>query len=512
MSKRLQEDRRLFLKSLGLGAGSYFFNPFLNSLLMEANAQTVAPQKLILFYMNAQPSYPNRPVGEFLPKGSNFNIQAGMGYENCSSVPMTKMLPGDWPTVLSSMAPFFQNSLIVEGVFHGGLDQPGQATHGLRYAGLNGICGNVLTGLEAELDIPYAPTIDQIIAQGPSGQGVTYPSLLLGLANSDYTWQNTYTDQTVACFASGANSPVPYISRTTALERKLFGQNFVSGTTVSAGQTALLTARRTRVMDALKKDIVKLERNINSEYKDKLTTLLTSLDLYDKKKQAELTVSASCKPPAPSKLGSGSPPELELMSLVDGATLALQCGLTNVVGIASGVEIKHASDVDFRYNVDAKLSDRWFSGTVSPSSTTPFYNSGWDYHKAGPEWEIGNERVVRFYVGLLARMLENLSGQKGVMPPNTTVILVSDRGMSNNSHSHGFNGINGRQPIFIWSTNPKINAQGQYIRYKTSSRYNRWTGFDASLSDFYRTFASAFGVNLSSFGVYGGRFLNEIVI
>jgi Protein of unknown function (DUF1552) len=507
MSK-LQRDRRLFLKQLGVGAGALVFNPFLNRLFLEAHAQAASPQKLILFYMNAQPRWTN-PAGEFLPKGTNFNIQHGSNYANLSAVPLTKMVAGDWPTLLAPMAPFFQNSLIVEGVFHGAQAGAGEIQHGMRYAGLNGICGQVnSTVVNADQNIPHGPTIDQIIAGGPSGQGVTHSSLLVGLANSDYSWEKNYTEENLACFASGANSPIPYLSRTRALERKLFGQDFIDGKSATATEAALRTARRTRVMDVLKTDILNLEKNLSSEYKDKLNVLLSSLDTYDKKKIAEASI--SCKPTAPSKLAAGSAPEDELLGLVDGATLALQCGLTNVVGIASGVERKHSTDIAFRNNVDAKVNDRWFEGTVSPSGTSPFYNPDWHYHMTNDGWKEGNQRILTFYVNILARMLENLSGKRGEMPPNTTVILLSDRGMSSAGHHHGFNGTNGRQPIFIWSTNPALKAQANYIRYPTYSKYGAWKNFEA-LSDFYRTFAMAFGVNLPSFGVYGGRVLNEIL-
>ncbi len=509
MSK-LQRDRRLFLKHLGVGAGALVFNPFLDRLFLEAHAQSVSQQKLIIFYMNAQP-YMGNPAGEFLPKGINFDIQQGKNYSNATAIPITKMVAGDWPTLMAPMAPFFQNSLVVEGVFHGAHSDPGVVQHGMRYAGLNGICG--LAGgdsvaMKANPSIPHGPTIDQIIAGGPSGQGVTHSSVLVGLANSDYSWEKTYTEETLACFASGANSPVPYLSRTRALERKLFGQDFIDGKNLSVSDAGVKTARRLRVMDALKTDVVNLERNISSEYKDKLNVFLSSLDTYDKKKMAEASI--SCKPSAPSALAAGSAPEDELLGLVDGATLALQCGLTNVVGIGSGVERKHSTDIGFRRNVDAKVNNRWFEGVVSPSGTDPFYNADWNYHSYDAAWKEGNQRVVKFYVSLLARMLENLSGKRGVMPANTTVIFLSDRGMSSGGNHHGFNGTNGRQPIYIWSTNPALKAQANYIRYPTYSQYGRWKNFHA-LSDFYRTFAMAFGVNLPNFGVYGGRVLNEIL-
>jgi hypothetical protein len=505
---KLQRERRLFLKHLGVGAGALVFNPFLNGLFEEACGQTVSKQKLILLYMNAQPRFTN-PAGEFLPKGSNFNIQQNAGYGNITAVPMTKMLPGDWPTLMSSMAPFFQNSLIVEGVFHGAQASAGETQHGLRYAGLNGICGKAGAGsVNGDQNIPNGPTIDQIIAQGPSGQGVTHSSILVGLANNDYGYLKTFTEENIACFASGVNAPVPYLARTRALERKLFGQDFVDGKILSSEETSLKTARRQRVMDLLKTDILKIEQNISTEYKDKLNSFLLSLETYDKKKFQEASI--SCKPTAPSKLGPGSLPEDELIGLVDGATLALKCGLTNVVGIASGVERKHSSDIGFRFNVDNKVNDRWFEGAVSPSSTERFYNSGWHYHTQNEAWREGNARLVKFYTSLLARMIENLSGQRGVMPPDTTVVLLSDRGMSTAGHHHGYNGTYGRQPIFIWSTNPALKAQANYIRYAAYSKYSRWQYFEA-LSDFYRTFATAFGVNLPSFGVYGGRLLNEIL-
>jgi hypothetical protein len=504
MASRKNKQRRLFLKQMGLGAGAIVFNPLLIDLFNKAHAQAGGEQKLILLYMNAFPQL-SQGAGDFLPMGNNFSVAAGKGPKGLSSQPLTKMSPNDWPTKLDALKPFFNNSLIVDGVYHGCNDAPGQTMHGMRYAGLNGICGNVLRGeqVQDELSIPHGPTIDQIIAGGPSGKNVSHPSVLLGMRQANYSWQKKDIELTQACFASAANSPLPYFSRVKALERSLFGQDYVDGKTGDDGSKQLKTNRRKSVLDVLRADVNRLEKRTPAEFKDKVYGVLESFESFDNKKQAQ--EQNQCTLPGPTGIDKGDNAEDELLALADASTLAMKCGMTRVIGMGMGVEMSHSSDIGYKKNVDQKVRDRWSDASVSSSGSSNFYSSSWHYHNSGEQWNNNNGRIVDFYAQILARMLENLSGQKGVMPDNTTVMLVTDRGMSAGNH-HGSR----RSPIFIWSTNPAFQTGGQYIRYETKDWYGRMTDFTA-LSDFYRTIATGFGVNMPSFGIYGGPLLNDIL-
>lgn len=509
MSK-LEYDRRLFLKQLGLGAGSYLLNPLLDSLFLQAQGQiALKKQKLILLYMNTQPKWKD-PTVPFIPKGIHFDSAVGQSFGNLSPQPLVAMTPADWPSSLDAMKPFLNNALVVDGIFHGVHAPPGVTKHGLKYGGLNGICGYARNDDKraGAIGIPEAATIDHIIANGPCGQGVVHKSLLMCTLHGNYNKRKLNAEEGTSCFAAGAGSPAPFMSRIVAMERKLFGQDFVDGVIQSESEIDRKNRRRKRIIDTIKDDALRLERNLSSPYKDKINIFLESLETYDRKKD-QMATAASCTPSKSTKLIRNTP-EQEYLALVDGATLALKCGLTNVIGIGVGVEPGHNSESVFKKSVQRQIKDRWSDDSVSPFSSDRFFPDGYNFHNDGPAWDEGNRRIMDFNCNLLLRILENLSGQANLFPDDTTVLLVSDRGMSTEGNHHGCNGGGGRMLTYIWTSNPALKAGGQYIRFPTNLRLKDPSAFTA-LSDFYRTFAIAFGVNLPSFGKYGGRILDEIL-
>lgn len=495
MSNKFQSDRRRFLRQMGMGAGACFFNPILSGIYNEAFAQTATatPQKLILFYMNGQPRYlGGGQDGLFLPSSSRFDIDI----ENTTSlshVPNIQLLDSEWPRYMSQWQPFMSQARILDGLHYTAKAAPGNTKHGMMYAGLNGYSGRA-----EDLEIPAAATIDQIIAGGPSGDGMAHKSILVGLKQSDFGWQRTFSSNVEACFASGLNTPVPFTGRTAALESKLFGDDF-NVNVASSATTDSTKARRKRIMDTLNKDVDRLNKRLANDEKVRLENYLAAVETYDTRRDALETGSSSCDIPTPTTLGEGSTAEDELMGLVDGATLAMKCGLTNVVAIASGIQGGHATDISFQNNVDSKLDERWFEASRVPVSSASFYNGDFYYHTSNADWDEGNRQLVNFYSGLMVRMLENISGQRGVMPANTTAILLSDRGMVHNeSGHHGANGNSQRNPVFMLTSNPALQGGGQYYRYQGT---NNATGADRmSFSAFYMTFAKAFGVELDQLG------------
>jgi hypothetical protein len=502
-NKKHQMDRRRFMEKLGLGASAVFFNPIFNNLYDQAFAAEMPKQRLILFYMNAQANFRSRcEEGLFLPKSSRFNVDR-YGTVNMSSVSPIKLLASEWPSYFESWKPFLNYARVIDGLNYHVHVAPGTAKHGMRYAGLNGY-----SGPDKNHETPAAATIDQIIASGPSGDGKGHRSILVGLNNADFSWQKTFTSETDCCFSTGANASIPYTSRTQALEKKLFGASLSAEADGGAEATK---KKRDKILDFLRSDISKMEKKLAQPEKERLQATLETVNNYGVKKTVE--EESACEPPPPTTLVQGSPPEEELIGLVDGATLAMKCGLTNVVGIASGVQGGHATDIGFKNDVTEKVKERWFDNFVGAPSTEPFYKSSFYFHGDGVAWDIGNRNVTEFYLGLMIRALENLSGARGVMPENTTAILISDRGMSNDHHHGGDGNANGqRNPIFMLTSNPNLLGGGHYSRYEGAGDYRGAKLPDKKIfSAFYLTFAMAFGVNLSSLGEWNHGPIDDIL-
>ena len=104
---------------------------------------------------------------------------------------------------------------------------------------------------------------------------------------TDAPWQDLQKPATnlVLLAASAANSPLPYFSRVKALERSLFGQDYVDGKTGDDGSKQLKTNRRKSVLDVLRADVNRLEKRTPAEFKDKVYGVLESFESFDNKKQ-----------------------------------------------------------------------------------------------------------------------------------------------------------------------------------------------------------------------------------
>jgi hypothetical protein len=187
--------------------------------------------------------------------------------------------------------------------------------------------------------------------------------------------------------------------------------------------------------------------------RERLEVYETAIAEFDRR--YELRQGVSCGSP-PS--GRDSTENSRMESMMDMATLALECGLTNVVGMAVGTADNH--DEHFpRYDG---------IGTVP-------------VHEYSSRYGDLTDKVHQFHWTMLRKMIDSLD-QASEPNDETIIVYTSPRGMSNYSAHHG---QNTRWPLLMYAKSPNIQLGGRFLRYPPAER---------SFAEFCRSLAQVVGV------------------
>lgn len=167
------------------------------------------------------------------------------------------------------------------------------------------------------------------------------------------------------------------------------------------------------------------------------------------------------------------------------ATLALTCGMTNVVGVSLGCGNPHTQFPRYtRLHVGTRFGD--------DNGIHGHGHSAEDIKAAA--WDI----LHNFHGSLIARMITALEAIKEgdrTAFDNTVFLYLSDNG-----HSH-HNVYYERFPlVLIGNAGGKIKADGRFIRYPLTRKGN-----NRPLGDLYSTIATACGAPTDSFGKGGNH-------
>ena len=407
-------SRRRFLRGLGLGAGAAVLGPIASGLYQRAMGQQTTTQRLLVVVVSG---FPKRgATGKLLPSGPNLEwsnrYPAYWGGADTTNF--------SWPSTLPGLAPFRDHSVIVDGLL------PLKPAEGqtLEHGGGYGVLTGTDMGLKAEGQLYSAtiggPSIDQHIASGPSG-AAPFPSILFGVS------RRANEREMASVFAARKDVPRNHVVRANVLEEKIFGNLATSNGP---------DLRRQRVLDVLKDDIRSLEQKLAVEEKVQLTEYLNSIAQFDARREDLAQV--TCE--RPGAFGANLSPEQELASLFEVTGLAMKCGITHVAGCAAGGELAHVAEPSW-----------------------DFLLNQYHVHKNN-KWTPGNEALLAFLSQQIRQFLEALSGQPGTMPENTTVVVISDRGLSRVGNHHGSDQLTHRWPAFVLSSNPKLHTGGRYLR------------------------------------------------
>jgi hypothetical protein len=439
-------SRRSFLEKLGLGAGAVLLGNVAEGLVREARGATAA-RKRIVFFLTSNGTAPYY----FTPPG----IDSGAD-ETWSAVPGTKDYT--WPAMVQALAPLRQQMLLVDGL----ANHIPQSQHSCGFGALSMIpCAR---GIPAEYGGPPGGiTIDQFIAQ-KLGATSPYASILFGISRGSKTVEANV-------FASGPEQPEPAYMSPNMLFASLF-----KGIASASG-----SARQRLLLDSIRFDLKRLNDALAGPEKAKLERYSAVLEDYDRRQKA--LPGLMCQPgTAPAANIDDGPVEDRLDASVEIGIVALACGMTNVVGIASGCGNGHGAPDYTRIQKGTRFEA---AGRVTFEGHSPA-------DVQGPAQEL----IHTYHMGLIARTIQALSkvpdAGGGTVFDNMTIVYMNDNGEAHHA-------THARYPlVVIGNAGGKLKADGRFLRYPP-----RGSAGARSLADLFCTIATAVGAPTTTFGMGG---------
>lgn len=460
-------SRRTFIERLGLGAGAVLLSPIANALISEARGQ-VQDRKIAFFMLSGNGIHPDWlfTPKEFKPPGVGAE---GTQYDVKSTLldaPKTFTLP----PMFKAMEAYRSRMLLIDGL----ANKVTGPSHSTNYGALSAM-GTGESGDEGspggELGPPAGITIDQFIAN-QIGSKTPRKSVLYGIS----TAQTATAAGMYGVFAAGKDKPLPTYQTPDALFTDVFGKTMTPSPTAPVGGGDKTLARQRIVFDTIRGDVKRLEGALAGTEKRKLELYLAAIEEFEKNQKAISTLTGSCKIP-PSPMGKPATPvdALESMNLI--GTLALTCGVTNVVGVAVGCGFSHDTFPDL-----SKL----YAGTSF---------EGVDGH-ANERARTESFVILYNWLGkLMAKTIESLATIKvgdRTLWDNSVFVFTSDNG---EEHHANYN----RWPVALFgNAGGKLKADGRFLRYpaRGSSGYR-------SMADLYCTLATSLGTPTNDFAKGG---------
>jgi len=397
-------DRRTALKGMTMGAGTVALSPFLQHLKMAHGATGQQLPKRFVFVVKSsglQAEYLN-PLG--LKHGGDKLVDEPLSDKTLSDS-------------MKSLEPFKDKLTIIQGL-------SGRMT----LAGHSAFYG-ALGGYKAAPNTPplYA-TIDGFLSEkfpsvfnhigfkmGEGSQGTTFPSIS----------------------AKGKGQQLPFQQNPMSAFENLFGS------ILEGGDLKKKYMRTGNVLDTMSRDIVKLQKNLPSQEREKLGHYLDGFEALRDRRTKLVSMQHVLKEHAPEiddKYTSRFRTQ-HLEAHFDMASAALISGLTNVVTV-------HADGLDSVYSGIGVGNNVHAIGHGAGYATL----SSQDCRNA----------IRTFHIELIASMADKLSKVpegNGTMLDNTLIVYLSDN--SANHHSFGF-----EWPMFVLGNlDGKLNSKGRYLAY-----------------------------------------------
>lgn len=459
-------SRRSFVEKMGLGVGAALLTPLARNLIREAQGQAVNRQ-IAMFWLGANGINPNwvfQP-NEFKDPSADGQEPAPASGNKISSTQFT---------ISDAFAPLAGAAAMYGGATGGNYRQQLVMLEGMRNHPTKGEdgghgCGymalNCVHGTDTDNVVPGGVTFDQHLAQTLS-KDAPRKAINIGISSkSDAAFKDNL-------FAEGPNKSVPAFQSPVELFKTLFAGLPPQG---GGGMMAGGVPKRDRVIfDMLKADIARLEANFAAPEKDKLSGYLQAIEARERQLGGLSTLSCTL-PAAPSLTNAGDPVDV-LEALNSLASIALICGVSNVMGVDIGCGDSH----DYGPNL-AKL----LVGTeVENAESTSLGDVG---HMDKP---INGPVITRTYnwvSSMAVRTLDALLADSTVK--DAFVFISSDNGETHHS-SHG------RWPAVVAGRVGGLKLDGRYIRYPESA--------GISLVDVYLAIGQGLGVPRGEFAMAQG--------
>lgn len=454
-------SRRSFVEKMGLGVGAFLLTPLARNLIREAQGQAVNRQ-IAMIWMGCNGINPNwvfQPT-EFKDPAASSQEPPQAGGNKISSQQFT--LPAAFAPLGGAAAlygggtggNYRQQLVMLEGLMnHPRVGEDGG--HGCGYMALNCVPGTDNDHLK-----PGGITFDQHLANTLS-KDAPRKSINIGISSkADAAFKDNL-------FAEGPNKSVPAFQSPVELYKTLFAGLPPQG---GGGMMASGIGKRDRlIFDTLKADISRLEANFAPPEKDKLSGYLAAIE--SREKQLMGLGSLTCNTPGQPSLTQAGDPVDVLEALNNLASIALICGVSNVLGVDIGCGDSH----DFGPNLQKILA----GSEVANAESTSLGDVG---HMEEP---INGPVISRTYNWVSSMAVKTLDGLLADSNVKDAFVLIS----SDNGETH--HSAHTRWPAVLAGRAGSLKLDGRYIRYPGSE--------GRSLVDLYFAIGQALGVPQGAF-------------
>jgi hypothetical protein len=243
----------------------------------------------------------------------------------------------------------------------------------------------------------------------------------------------------------------------------------IFGTAVGTAMVEKVSLRQRAVLDTIRGDVTRLRTALAPEERQKLDTYLERFEKFEERQRAAENI--RCGQPTP----GGTSPNEKLTSMIQMATLALQCGITNVVAVSMSTTITHDGIPKYQ----------------------GIFAGGYSSHDKGV-WPGQSHSIHQFQSGLMAGMIKALSPVGGI-DPNTLFVYTGDTGLTPYNTHHGDENA---FAALVISGMSSLKTGGRYIRYPMKAKNN---------GALWLTLSHGLGVPLAKHGNHDGPPLAELL-
>lgn len=427
-------SRRSFVEKMGLGMGAALLAPLASNLIREAQGQD-APRKLAMFWMacnGINPYWVFTPKEFAEPTPEN---QQEPGSPSNSTLISASSTEYTLPAAFKPLEASYRNQLVMVDGLRNHPRKGEDGGHGLGYMALSCVPGSDPDNVTAG-----GITYDQHLAN-TIGSGTPRKSVLIGVSS------HVDKDMKPMLFAGGANQPIDSFQSPALLYKDLFGTAMVQ-----ASGMGTPSVKNRLIFEGLRYDLDRLKVNFAGEERAKLDKYLAVVEAQEKSLNAAagLTCTGGTAPTA----GAAGEPVAGLEALNAMASIALTCGMTNVMGVDIGCGDSHDFGPDL-----AKL----LVGT--PLDGTDGTSLGDVGHMDQPINGPVISGVYAWMSGMVAATLDALKtipSGNGTLFDNALAMLVSDNGETHHSRHL-------RMPFVLVGKAGGLKLDGRYIRYPGSA-------------------------------------------
>ena len=452
--------RRRFLQSLGLGAGASLLMPISDLLLSRAlGAEGPIAKRLILmnvYMFNARFYTPEDAIFARDDDG------------------MAPMVSKAWPDVFDPLSAYMSQAVLVDGA----RNYIGGHQHRAGTSSLS--CVNPIKDIPEKMGPAGNATIDQHIAKTLS-RSSAHRSVLWGVTEEAMR-EKRKAD--AGFFASGRSQGLSHFTQANEMLDRLFPDPNMPKDT--KGKNSFRPLR-----DRLLEDLGKLKGRLAAEERLGLESYEAAILEFDKRQEAISMLSCDSPPGAPANKEAQD----HLMSMMSQSMLALQCGLTQVIGISIG----HGRSHDYHMPVYRDVVEK----SSYPGSIKPGYSGTYGHGEAAPFRIEATRNFHQLHFKELARVMDALAQHKehdgSSALDHTAVIYSAANGSAVGSAVDHHAKKTGQD---IW---PVLLLAGKKTAFRTGGRYMSCSRHESkgekwALSDIYKAVAQGLGVNPAGFG------------